>query len=164
MQVKTDEEIQLEIDSFYKKNKSVILATKNENGEPYNSYTPFINHEGEFYIIISESAPHFDYINEHGEASFMLIDNEESVSNIFFRKRVSYYVKPVKVDVTEALKKAFVSKHGEMIDMVLNMDFYIYKMNRKHGKAVLGPAMAYFLDDNGNIKAQDDAKERKNKK
>lgn len=62
------------------------------------------------------------------QVSFMFIEDESKASNVFFRKRLSYYAIPIIINSDDNLKNAFINKFGKMAEMVLNMNFHIIKL------------------------------------
>ncbi len=145
---------QTQLDVFHKNFQSLVLATLNERKEPYTSYAPFAYIEGNYYILVSSSAPHYHYIKDNNQASIFLVEDEGKATNPFFRKRLSYYVDFKEVD-NEKIKQAFIAKFGNMAEVVLNMDFHTLKVNLKHGKLIIGPGQAYYVDQDQQITAQD---------
>jgi putative heme iron utilization protein len=145
---------QATLDQFHSDFQSLVLATVNEKNEPYTSYAPFVHFKGDYYIMISSSAPHYDYISLNNHASILLVEDESIATNAFFRKRLSYYTHFTRVD-QEEIKKEFVNKFGNMAEIVLNMNFFIYKCDLEYGKLILGPGQAFFVNAKQKISSHD---------
>ena len=80
--------------------------------------------------------------------SFILIEDEKEASNIFFRKRLSYQAEAEVGLNDEKVKKAFIDMHGEMAEMLFKMDFTLVKTIIKQGQFIIGPGMAFEVDEN----------------
>lgn len=147
---------QTTLDGFHKSFQSLVISTITEKNEPYSSYAPFVNYEGEYYIIISSSAPHYDYIKANNQASIFLVEDESVANNPFFRKRLSYLASFTEVDSNE-IKAAFIKKFGNMAEIVIKMDFHILRCNVEHGKLIIGPGQAFFVDKDHKISGHDNS-------
>lgn len=143
---------QYELDQFTHNFQSCVIATKTENQMPYTSYAPFIKFENSYYIIISKIAKHYENFVNEGIANILFIEDEKDAQNIFFRKRLSYLVDVVLPIDNDHVKTEFTKVFGNMINMLLGMDFLIVKCIVKEGIMILGPGMAYEVDENQKIK------------
>jgi len=145
------DKIQEKLNQFPENFKSAVLATMTKDQELYTSYAPFVNVEGNYYFIISKIAKHYENLSNHPKISFILIEDEKAASNIFFRKRLSYQAE-TDIDIhDEQVKDAFIAMHGEMAEMLFNMDFTLVKTTIKQGQFIIGPGMAYEVDEKQNI-------------
>lgn len=142
---KTIEQINEELQLIKNNNKTMILSTKDSDGNPEVSYAPYIFVNNSYYIIISEIANHFKNININPSIQGMLIDDESITSSLFFRKRLTLNFDSKIINNEEIVKK-FKEVHGNIIGKLLEMDFHIVELTRKDARIVLGPGIAYFLD------------------
>jgi len=148
------EQIQQKLEQFPKDFQSAVLATMTKENTLYTSYAPFVVADHEYYFLISKIAKHYENLSHHQLMSFILIEDESQAKNIFFRKRLSYQAQ-AEVDVKHDLaKSAFIHLHKEMAEMLFQMDFIMVKANIIEGQFIIGPGMAYEVDQNQKIKSQ----------
>ena len=148
------EQIQQKLEQFPKDFQSAVLATMTKENTLYTSYSPFVVVDHEYYFLISKIAKHYENLSHQQLMSFILIEDESQAKNIFFRKRLSYQAQ-AEVDVKDELAKtAFINLHKEMAEMLFKMDFIMVKANIKEGQFIIGPGMAYEVDQNQAIKEQ----------
>lgn len=143
---------QLELDQFTDQFNSCVIATKTKNQMPYTSYAPFVKFEHNYYLLISKIARHYENFMQEGVASLLFIEDEKTAQSIFFRKRLSFLVDATLPIEDEVIKKEFVKVFGSTAQMLLGMDFVIVKCMVLEGTMILGPGMAYEIDDMQNIK------------
>lgn len=143
---------QLELDQFTDQFNSCVIATKTKNQMPYTSYAPFVKFEHNYYLLISKIARHYENFMQEGVASLLFIEDEKTAQSIFFRKRLSFLVDATLPIEDEVIKKEFVKVFGSTALMLLGMDFVIVKCMVLEGTMILGPGMAYEIDDMQNIK------------
>lgn len=152
--LQANNEIQEIADQFSSEYKSVVLATNTIDDEPYTSYAPFVRWDGKFYLLISKIAKHYANLQNKGYASILMIEDESSAHNIFFRKRLSYLVK-VKLDVkNQDVQDAFISKFGKFTEQLFAMDFILVECHIQKGNIIVGPGQAYELDEKEQIISQ----------
>lgn len=148
MQQLTLDDVRAIYGSFDRDFKSVVLSTITEDGFPHASYAPFVKNGEFYYFIISETAKHYENIQNNPIAMLMFLEDELSTSNVFFRKRLTYTVDLSIVD-SEEIIELMIETHGELVDMLVRkLDFHIIEARPNEGKLVLGPGRAYFIKDN----------------
>lgn len=140
-----------DLNEFLEDFKSVNISTLDEKGNPFASYAPFIKIEDKYYVYISRMAKHTSNLERKNICSLFFIEDEESCSNIFARKRamVQCNSKVILQDSQDEIDKlsAFKTKFGvEMIAMLKGMkDFYVFEFTPFYGEAVFGFGKAYNL-------------------
>lgn len=68
--------------------RSVSLATVSRDGVPEPSHAPYVaDDEGRPYIFVSGLARHTRNLQESGHTGLLLLEDEQSATNIFTRKR-----------------------------------------------------------------------------
>jgi putative heme iron utilization protein len=142
--------VQDSLNSFTDTFKSLVIASKTKNDEPFSSYAPFVKYEGKYYFIMSKIAKHYENISEHDLISILFLEDESMASNVFFRKRLSYLTKTSFTN-SEYVKNAFLTKFGEFVNMLFKMDFVIVECSLIKGSFVIGAGKAYEIDENQKI-------------
>lgn len=143
----TFETQQLQLDTFPGRFKSIVLATIGDKNSPHLSYAPMIYLKQRWIILISAMAPHTRNLIEHGVGSGLLVEDESAAASIFFRKRLSFDFKATPLTSTPAINEAFTLVHGEMVPMLLKMDFQFWELFPAMGTFVCGPGQAYTVDN-----------------
>ena len=140
-----------DLNEFLEDFKSVNISTLDEKGNPFSSYAPFIKKDGKYYVYISRMAKHTSNLERKNICSLFFIEDENTCSNIFARKRamVQCNSKSIEQDSQEETIKlsAFKEKFGDsMIDMLKGMqDFHVFEFTPFYGEAVFGFGKAYNL-------------------
>lgn len=138
-----------ELGTFLNDKQSLVMATVDENAEPFVSYTPYVEDEaGSYYIYISGFVAHARNLQATKKASIMFIEDESKCGHIFGRKRLSFKVDAQKFEENDArnesINKLFTEKFGNKVHFLQKMpDFRIYKLTPKSGDFVLGFGSAY---------------------
>ncbi|MCU0104607.1 pyridoxamine 5'-phosphate oxidase family protein [Acholeplasma vituli] len=126
--------------------KTVVLSTLDEYNYPYVSYAPFIEHEGKFYVMVSNGARHTQYLRTNPNAGLLFIEDESKAKNIFFRKRLSLQVKATLDTLSKDILEAMKARFGEVVTTFLTMDFTIVEFEAKEGQLILGPGQAFKIE------------------
>lgn len=148
------EQIQQKLEQFPKNFQSAVLATMTKDNTLYTSYAPFVNVDNQYYFLMSKIAKHYENLVKNNQMSFILIEDESKAKNIFFRKRLSFQAQ-AEIDLKDDnVKAAFINLHKEMAEMLFQMDFLIVKAHIIEGQFIIGPGMAYEVDQNQHIKQQ----------
>ncbi|QKF82829.1 HugZ family protein [Halarcobacter ebronensis] len=146
------EKAQKELDVFLNNIKSVILSTVDKDGEPFASYSPFVeDEEGNFYVFISTAVKHSHNMYTTGKAHILFIEDESNTAHIYGRRRLYFNAKAEKFEPEderfEKIATLFEKKLGDQGALVRSMvDSRIYKLTPYNGNIVLGFGAAYKLD------------------
>lgn len=140
-----------EIDRLNEKNKTLSMSTIDEQGRAYTSYTPFVCIDGNYYIFITELAPHTQHILRQPDISIMVIDDESKSKNVFARVRVLYYTKASQVSRTSEegvnVLQILQDRCGNTMNVLKQLsDFILFKLTPTSGRLVTGFGKAYELD------------------
>lgn len=146
----SDSELQQRMLAFREQQQSVLLATLDSAQNPTASYAPFYFADGQFYIFISQLAEHTQNLQQHPQASLLLIADEQDSANIFARQRLSYRCQAHEItrDSAEydAILDAFQHKVGKMLGLLRGLgDFHLYALKPSSGDYVEGFGKAYRL-------------------
>lgn len=155
----TETELTAEISAFRQQHQTLLLATRNEQGQPLASYAPFIESaSGEFVLLLSDMAEHSQNLHYHARQntpfSIMLIEDEASARNVFARQRLSYQCQVHIINREQSnwpqMIKQFQQKFGSTIKLLSSLaDFRLYILEPQSGHYVRGFGQAYPLNKNG---------------
>ena len=128
--------------------KSMLLATRTGDGEPYASYAPFAFDDQGFFILISEIALHAVYLREYPKASLLVIEDEDNAAELFARKRINYQVKASLIahasqSWAEGIR-LLEQRHGARISQLSQLaDFKLFRLEVESGRYVKGFGKAF---------------------
>ncbi len=165
------EESLKELENFTKNIQTVMLSTVSKEGEPFASYSPFVeDEEGNFYVFISTAVPHSHNMYATKKAHILFIEDESKASHIYARKRMYFKADVEKLEENdsknEKIHQLFKDKFKEAVSFFPAMkDFRFYKLMPKEGNLVLGFGSAYkisedrkslYLNDKGHSKSHEE--------
>lgn len=131
--------------------RSLVLATTNFDGSPLVSYTPFIvNEQRQFFIFTSRLAAHTRNLQQTGQASVMLIEDEAATTQIFARQRVTFQCQASLItrdsEEGEEVLGQYEARFGKMGGLLRSLsDFHLFRLQPLSGSLVLGFGQAYEL-------------------
>ena len=133
------------------KMRSLQLSTVGPDGIPNCAYTPYLYRApNSFYIFVSQLAAHTRHLLANGTVAIMIINDEQSSSQIFSRERVSYLcnaknVPPDSQDYALVLDD-YQQRHGKMASVLRQLpDFILFQLQPISGQFVMGFGKAYKL-------------------
>lgn len=134
--------------SILHQQKTMMIASLNEDGAPLISYAPFVEKEAAFYIFISDLAEHTPNLIERPQASIMLVADESTTSNPFVRARVRYEVACTVIDRQETLFDEVLNdleqRQGKMVSLLKTLgEFRLLCLKPLTGSLVVGAGAAY---------------------
>ena len=129
------------------KQKSLMMSSLTEKGEPFISYAPFVKVGEKIYIYISRAAEHYYNISSNPHIAIMLIEDESEAKTIFARCRVSFNATATKMeDVPASIWEAFEEVQGkEMLQVLRKLDFDMFELELHTGRLVKGFGKAYNI-------------------
>lgn len=141
---------QQEYEQFLSSFNSLILGSCSLSGEAEASYAPFIRHNAEFYVYVSDLAAHTNNLLSTGQASVLLIEPELSAQSIFARKRASFNVsvREVSRETSEwhQVMSRFYDQFGGIAKLIASLgDFHLLALLPRSGRFVRGFSQAYAL-------------------
>lgn len=145
-----NEAIAKEIKEFIGGISSIVLATISHNGEVLCSYAPIFNTNGNFFIYISEVAPHFSNIKHNpNNVDIMFIEDESLTKSIFARRRLRYKAEARILERDDEFERVFneiAANDDNIFYMLKNMrDFYIVELKFINGRFVKSFGGAYDI-------------------
>jgi putative heme iron utilization protein len=133
--------------------QSIILGTIDVQGNPHNSYAPFVmDKEKKIYFLASELAIHTEHLLKNPYASVLFIEDESKTKQIFGRCRLNFNCnveeikryEPEWKEITSQLENRF----GEIVTMITSLsDFHLFKLIPKKGRFVMGFGAIYEIND-----------------
>ena len=143
---------QEELDVFLNNIKTVVLSTVNSKGEPFASYSPFVqDDEGSFYVFVSTAVQHSHNMYNTRKAHLLFVEDETITQHIYARRRLYFKANVEKFEAQdkrfEKIAQLFEQQHGEQASLVRTMiDSRFYKLIPYDGTLVLGFGAAFKLD------------------
>ncbi len=157
------EEAQAVVDTFTDNIQTVMLATVSEEGQPFSSYSPYVeDEEGNYYLLLSAIVPHSHNMAVTKKVHIMFIEDESASDNMYKRRRLYFDADVEKLEENdEKIMQLFFEKFGETARHLAKMaDFRLYKLMPKNGNITLGFGAAFRLDENRKITEQNTGKEK----
>lgn len=153
MKIMKKEEAQKELDCFLDNISTVVLSTTDKEGEPFASYSPFVeDEEGNFYVFVSTAVQHSHNMYNTQKAHLLFIEDESKTEHIYARRRLYFKAKAEKFEENdsrfEKIAALFEQKHGEQAALVRKMpDSRFYKLTPYDGNLVLGFGAAFKIEE-----------------
>lgn len=156
-----NEIVQNTINSLHESVLSVILSTTNQSGEVETSYSPYFFDGKDYYILISDLAPHSQNIKGNANISVFIIEDESQTKNIYARKRLSLQATAVMIEkdseMFNSIIERFALRISKMVYMLSEMkDFNLFKISPMQGRLVIGFGKTYQIDHQNNSITQVD--------
>jgi putative heme iron utilization protein len=145
--------VRAEYEALPKQFSTLLLATATFEGTPNASYAPYIRHDGDFYIYVSELAAHTGNLKRSHQASVLFIEEESGCKNPFARRRVTFQCEANEVERDSALflmiMDQFSATFGTLVNMLRGMqDFHLYRLHPLRATYVGGFARAFVFEGN----------------
>jgi len=134
---------------FINETKTIVISTKDRNGDPFISYAPFVKHEESFYIFISKISDHYQFIEDNENIYIMLIADESKSPNLFARERARFQCTSENIgnEDQEEIFDKFEQIHGlPMMNMLRGIDMSLFKLTPSEGRYVIGFGAAFDVD------------------
>ncbi|MCX8618468.1 pyridoxamine 5'-phosphate oxidase family protein [Gilliamella sp. B2923] len=144
------------IENLHETTRTVILSTMTKNGEVDTSYSPYYFDGNDYYILISDLAPHSQNMKDNSNISFLIIDDESNTKNIYARRRLSFHAKTSIVEreteLFDNIIDQLAKRVSKMVYMLAEMkDFNLFKITPTAGRLVLGFGKTYIVDHQNNL-------------
>ena len=145
-----NEDIQKQLQEFLLGIDALVLATVNTEGYPEASYTPFIEYNGCYYILVSELASHTRNLKQSAVASVIFIGNKED-SHAHTRQRLSCHCDAKLVERSntdyEVVLQLMQRQFGKLIETLRGLsDFQLFQLKPVKGNFVAGFGQAFAVD------------------
>ncbi|MBK3496690.1 pyridoxamine 5'-phosphate oxidase family protein [Viridibacillus sp. YIM B01967] len=137
---------------FIDKCKTVVISSKDDNGDPFTSYAPYVQHDGKIYIYISIITDHYKFIEERSLISIMMLADEQDAPNLFARERVRFQCTAENIGNNghEEIFAKFENNHGvPMMGVLRGLDLSLFELMPKEGRYVIGFGQAFDIDLSG---------------
>ena len=151
-----DEKLKAECEDFIAGFRSVLLSTLNADGSPDLSYTPFVDHDQQFFILTSHLSAHTGNLIHDPRATVLFIEDEPACKQIYARQRLRFQCEAQRFaresDTWNSLIDLFSARFGEIIDTLSALpDFELFALQPLGGQWVKGFGKAF--DFNGRMQA-----------
>jgi putative heme iron utilization protein len=156
------EDAQKEMVPFLQNIQSVLLSTVDAEGEPFVSYSPYVeDDQGNFYVFISTAVNHSHNMNATKKAHIMFLEDESVTDHIYARRRMYFRADSEKFEENdvraETIHELFKKRFEDKVSFFSMMkDSRFYKLTPRDGNFVLGFGGAYKIStDRKTLKIND---------
>jgi hypothetical protein len=134
-----------------KKFKTLILATVSSEGMPDASTTPYLLHDGSFFVLVSELAKHTHHLLQQQRCVALFLEDEANTVNVFARKRFTIDCVAEVVPRTAAESATLLDSMAERFGPVLGMlrqlpDFHLIRLRPTNCTYVRGFGQAFRFE------------------
>ena len=143
--------VQETLDNLHESVLTVILSTINKDGRVETSYSPYFFDGNDYYVLISDLAPHSQNMKTNPDISFIIIDDESKTKNIYARRRLTSQALAEIVDKKSPLFEDIIDKLAKRVSKMVYMlsemnDFNLFKITPTSGRIVIGFGKTYLID------------------
>jgi len=143
-----DTQLKAECEQFIDGFRSMLLSTLNPDGSPDLSYTPFVDHEEQFFILTSHLSAHTRNLINDPRATILFIEDESACEQIYARRRLRFECEAQRLvreaHAWNALIDLFADRFGEIIDTLRALpDFELFALKPLGGQWVKGFGKAF---------------------
>ena len=127
--------------------KTILISSINEAGEPFISCAPFIKVGEKLYIYLSRCAEHYNNVIKHPKISIMIIEDESSAKTVFSRVKITFIATAKKMEeVPEHIWEAYrQGQHKNMLKALRKLDFDMFELELANGKITKGFGIAHNI-------------------
>jgi uncharacterized protein (DUF924 family) len=154
------EALRKEILAFRNARRTAVLGTVGAAGRPLASYAPCVGDDaGHFYVFVSGLSRHTRNLVETGQASLLLLDDEDTDRNTFERRRLAYdcNVVPLPRDAPQwdRILDRFGALFGDVVQTLRELgDFQLFRLTPQSGTYVRGFGQAFAVADDALTEVQ----------
>ncbi|MFQ1013403.1 HugZ family protein [Gilliamella apicola] len=143
--------VQETLDNLHESVLTVILSTINKDGRVETSYSPYFFDGNDYYVLISDLAPHSQNMKTNPDISFIIIDDESKTKNIYARRRLTSQALAEIVDKKSPLFAEIIDQLAKRVSKMVYMlcemnDFNLFKITPTSGRIVIGFGKTYLID------------------
>ncbi|NMM83647.1 hypothetical protein B2J88_04625 [Rhodococcus sp. SRB_17] len=139
--------------TFLAERKTVVISTKDQNGEPFLSIVPFAIHEDSLYVYVSEIADHYAYLHNAETACVLIHGGESESANLFGIERARFdctVTECVEEGHDDVFENLGARTNAKMVDLLRTLDFHLFRLTPKQGRYVVGFGKAFDVSFDGN--------------
>ncbi|MDI9918866.1 pyridoxamine 5'-phosphate oxidase family protein [Rhodococcus sp. IEGM 1379] len=132
--------------TFLAERKTVVISTKDENGEPFLSIVPFAIPEDSLYVYVSEIADHYTYLHNAETACVLIYGGESESVNLFDIERARFactVIECAEEGHDAAFEKLGARTNAKMVDLLRTLDFHLFRLTPQQGRYVVGFGKAF---------------------
>ncbi|WP_305092114.1 HugZ family protein [Prescottella sp. R16] len=138
--------------SFLATRKTVVIATRDENGDPFLSIAPFVVHDGGLYVYASEIADHYRYLRDANTVRVLIHADEAESGNVFGVERASFVctVEQKPEEGHDAVFEKFADRtNAKLVETLRGLDFHLFRLTPQDGRYVVGFGKAFEVSFDG---------------
>ncbi|MFC4602105.1 HugZ family protein [Rhodococcus kronopolitis] len=138
--------------AFLAERKTVVIATPDQNGDPFLSIAPFVVHDGALYVYVSEIAEHYAYLRDAQSVRVMIHGDEATSANIFGVERASFVCTAEQTtdDGHDGVFEKFAERtNAKLVDLLRGLDFHLFRLTPQAGRYVVGFGKAFEVSFDG---------------
>lgn len=141
-------------DQLIRNQKTLLLASRSEQGDADISYAPYVCEEFTFYIFVSELAKHTKNLLTHPQASILFIQSEAEANNLFARQRLTLECRVTEIGHNDPIYSkqlaAMELTFRETVSLLRSLsDFHLLALSPERGQFVAGFGQSFAVDANG---------------
>ena len=128
--------------------KTLMLASLDDALFPDASLTPYIYHQGAFWIFVSQLSKHTDNLLERQKASVLVHEEAVNPANPFVLKRASAQcvVETIQND-KDSILDVMAERLGGTVGLLRQLgDFHLIKLTPQRGQYIAGFGQAFDID------------------
>ena len=146
-----DQKIRAECKTFVGGFRSLLLGTLDKADEAELSYAPFVDLDGNFFVLISGLSAHTGNLIRHPVAQVMFIDDESAVEQIYARRRLRFSCNARQCTRDDKewqmLLPQFHERFGDIVKTLTALpDFQLFCLTPLHGNWVKGFGKAFEFE------------------
>lgn len=143
--------VQNQLDDFIAQRNSLVLATRDVQGECELGVAPSLYVDGAFAVLLSRLAPHTRHLETEPCLKVMFLQDEADLAQPFARQRLVLDCAAERLeraDVrSEALFEQMASRFGGIVPLLRSLaDFHVFVLTPHSGRFVAGFGKAYRLE------------------
>ncbi len=141
--------------SFLGEQRTVMLATVDDQGIPEASYAPFVvDAQWRFHLLLSDLARHSANLRGNGRVSLMFLADRVPRSNPFAVRRLTFSCRSRLLEPGDTLREQvmdrFEARFGGMIGLLRTLaDFRLFELRALQGTYVRGFGDAWRISGEG---------------
>lgn len=138
--------------AFLSTRKTVVIATRDENGDPFLSIAPFVVHDDAVYVYVSEVADHYAYLRDAQTVRILIHGDESAAANVFGVERVSFVcdVAQTPEEGHDAVFEKFAEHtNAKLVETLRGLDFHLFRLTPQAGRYVVGFGKAFEVSFDG---------------
>ncbi|MDG3013091.1 pyridoxamine 5'-phosphate oxidase family protein [Speluncibacter jeojiensis] len=138
--------------SFLAGRRTVVIATRDENRDPFLSIAPFVVHDGALYVYVSEVADHYRYLRAAQSVRILVHGDESASPNVFGVERAAFVctAEQQSDEGRDAVFEKFAEHtNAKLVETLRGLDFHLFRLTPQDGRYVVGFGKAFEVSFDG---------------